>query len=185
MAKRPPVSTEGLSKDSQAFLDVLNGESDLSAVLVATSYISACLGTLLNGFLLKSSVSTELLDGKAGLLGSFNSRSNACYCLGLINKLLYQDLLVIAEIRNEFAHHHLALSFAVPEVALLCEKLSYAAGLRNENFDKPLIDTKPLSRPRNRFVISVVLISQQLLFEGQVVKHVQLRRTDNSMFDIG
>ena len=174
MAKRLPVPIEGLSKDSDAFYDVLNDEPDLSAVLVATSYIDACLGALLEGFLLKSSVSTKLLDGKAGLLGSFSSRSDACYCLGLISKPLYQDLLVIAEIRNQFAHHHLALSFAVPEVARQCKKLSYVSDVWIETPpSEPPMDTKHLFEPRNRFVISVVLISQRLLLKGLEVKHVQ------------
>ncbi|HLE62783.1 MAG TPA: MltR family transcriptional regulator [Pyrinomonadaceae bacterium] len=175
MTRRSLVPVEGLSKDGQSVYDVLNGEPDLSAVLVAASYIDACLGALLEGFFLKSSVATKMLDAKGGSLGSFNSRSDACYCLGLINKRLYQDLLVIAEIRNQFAHHHLALSFAVPEVAEQCEKLSYVAGLRNGNSDEPLLDSKHLRTPRNRLVLSAVLISQQLLIKGLEVKHVQPR----------
>lgn len=101
-----------------------------------------------------------------------SSRSDTCYCLGLVDKRLYQDLLVIAEIRNQFAHHHLALSFAVPEVVQQCEKLSYVAGLKNGNSDEPLIDAEHLQTPRNQFVLSVVLISQRLLLTGLGVKRV-------------
>lgn len=172
MTKRPIVPVEGLSKDAQSVFDVLNDETDLSAVLVGTSYVDACLGALLEGFFLKGSVASALLDAKGGALGSFKLRSDACYCLGLINKRLYQDILVIAEIRNQFAHHHLALNFAIPEVTEQCGKLTYVADLRNGNTDERPLE-KLLSTPRNKFVLSVVLISQRLLLKGLEVKHVQ------------
>lgn len=184
MTRRSLVPVEGLSKDGQSVYEVLNGEPDLSAVLIASSYIDACLGALLEGFFLKSSVATKLLNVKGGSLGSFSSRSDACYCLGLINKQLYQDILVIAEIRNQFAHHHLALSFAVPEAAEQCEKLSYVAGLRNGNSDEPLLDSKHMRAPRNKFVLSVVLISQRLLIKGLEVKHVQPQIQPGSQSDL-
>jgi len=172
MAKRSLVPVEGLSKDGQSVYDVLNDEHDLSAVLVGTSYVDACLGALLEGLFLKGSVASALLDARGGALGSFKSRSDACYCLGLINKRLYQDLLVIAEIRNQFAHHHLALNFAIPEVTEQCEKLSYVAGLTNGSSDERPLE-KLLNTPRNKFVLSIVLISQRLLIKGLEVKHVQ------------
>ncbi|MDD4963342.1 MAG: hypothetical protein PHI11_05405 [Gallionella sp.] len=173
MAKRSLVPVDGLSKDGQSVYDVLNDEPDLSAVLVGTSYIDACLGALLEGFFLKdSSTAAELLDARGGALGSFKSRSDACYCIGLINKRLYQDLLVIAEIRNQFAHHHLALNFDIPEVTEQCEKLSYFEGLTNGSSDERPFE-KLLNTPRNKFVLSVGLISLRLLIKGLEVKHVQ------------
>jgi DNA-binding MltR family transcriptional regulator len=171
MAKRSLVPVEGLSKDGQSVYDVLNDEPDLSAVLVGTSYVDACLAALLEGFFLKGSTASELLDAK-GALGSFKSRSDACYCLGLINKCLYQELLVIAVIRNLFAHHHLALNFAIPEVVEQCKKLSYVADLPIISSDERPLE-KLLNTPRNKFVLSVVFISQRLLIKGQEVKHVQ------------
>ena len=172
MTRRSLVPVEGLSKDGQSVYDVLNDEPDLSAVLVGTSYVDACLGALLEGFFLKGSVASELLDAKGGALGSFKSRSDACYCLGLIDKRMYQDLLVFAEIRNQFTHHHLALNFAIPEVTEQCEKLAYVAGLKDGGSGEQLLNSKLLSTPRNKFVLSVVLISQRLLIKGLEVKHV-------------
>jgi DNA-binding MltR family transcriptional regulator len=173
MAKRSLFPVEVLSKDTQSFYDVLNNESDLGVVLVAASYIDASLGALLQRFLMESSVATKLLDVKSGPLGSLAPRADACYCLGLVDKWLYQDLLIIAEIRNQFAHHHLALSFAVPEVAQQCEKLAYVANLKNGNTNKPLLEPERLQHPRDKFVHTLVLISQRLLLTGLGAKRVQ------------
>lgn len=173
MTKRTLVPVERLSDETQSFYDVLNNESDLPAVLITASYIDACLGAILKKFFLDNSTSANLLNPKVGSLGTFGSRSDACYCLGLIDKRIYQDLLVIAEIRNLFAHHHLALSFAVPEVAQQCERLSYVAQQRNGNTDVPLLDAKHLRTPRDRFVISAVIISQRLLLTGLGISRVQ------------
>jgi DNA-binding MltR family transcriptional regulator len=173
MAKRSLIPVEGLSKETQSFYDVLNSEPDLSVVLVAVSYIDACLGALLERFLLKSSVSEKLLDPRSGALGSFGARADAGYSLGLVEKPLYQDLLVLSELRNQFAHHHLALNFSIPSVVEQCEKLSYAADLKDGSSSNPLMEASLLQHPRNRFVLSVVLISQRLLLVGLGVKRVQ------------
>src|SRR5882757_6248415 len=105
MARRSIFAVEQLSSDSQALFDVLNNESDLAAVLVGVSVIDACLASMLERFLLESSVATKLLHGTKGALGTLAARSDACYCLGLIEKSLYKDLLVLGEMRNLFAHH--------------------------------------------------------------------------------
>jgi len=124
MTQRPILPAETLSSDTQAFFDVLNKEPDLSVVLVSPAYIDACLGALLQKLFIDSSVSLKLLDSWVGSLGTYVSRADACYSLGLISKALYQDLLVLAEIRNQFAHYHLNLNFTEPEVARRCQDLA-------------------------------------------------------------
>ena len=84
-------------------------------MLIAASFLDACLGSILKNKLIDSCVSKELL-GSRGILGSFSSRTDVCYALGLFHKLLYKDLRKIAEIRNEFAHYHLELSFESEEI---------------------------------------------------------------------
>jgi DNA-binding MltR family transcriptional regulator len=161
MAKRSILPPESLSEDSQKFLKFLNESSDLSAVLVATSYLDASLAGMLHRFFIVSQTSDRLLDTR-GSLGTFVARADAAYALGLISKVMYQCLIAIAEIRNEFAHHHLELSFASPKVQELCGKLNY--------IDACFKDANPLEQfmktVRDRFVLSVVLVSQQLLVLG-------------------
>ncbi|MDC4204581.1 MAG: MltR family transcriptional regulator [Candidatus Manganitrophus sp.] len=163
MTKRTLLPAESLSADTQAFFDVLNNEPDLSAVVISAAYIDACLAALLEKFFVASAVSAKVLDSRSGSLGSLSSRADACYVLGLVSKPLYQDLLVLAEMRNQFAHHHLSLSFASPELSESCSRLMYPVMLKNGNTDEPLYTPGQLRNPRDRFTMTVVLISQRLL----------------------
>jgi DNA-binding MltR family transcriptional regulator len=127
----------GLSEDTACFYEVLNDEPEFVQVIVGAAYIDACLGAMLQRFLLESSVSEKLLDARGGALGSLAARADMCYSLGLIKKELYADLTKIAEIRNTFAHHHLTLDFGDPQVAALCEQLGYIDSLRNSGTGQP------------------------------------------------
>jgi DNA-binding MltR family transcriptional regulator len=170
MAKRLILPVENLSEDSRKFLDVLNKSSDLGVVLVATSYLDAAVGALLHKFLIESRVSDKLLDVRGGPLGTFTARSDAAYALALIDKPLYQDLTKIAEIRNAFAHHHLELDFRDSAVASLCSQLKYAEPLFDKAPDLEQVMKQVMTQMRDRFVITVVVISQRLLGNGLGIK---------------
>lgn len=173
MAKRSILPAEALSGDTQAFFDVLNNEPDFSVVVISAAYVDACLAALLNRRFIQSSVSSKVLDARSGSLGSFSSRADACYVLGLVSKALYQDLLVLAEMRNQFAHHHLSLTFETPELVESCNRLSYAMTLKNGDFDEPMFKPGQLSGARERFTVSVVLISQRLLLTALGVQKLE------------
>lgn len=175
MAKRHVLPAETLSADTQAFFDVLNDEPDFSVVVVSCAYLDACLGSILEKYLLQCTVSTKLLDARTGVLGTFTARSDTCYALGLVSKRVYQDLLVLAELRNQVAHHHLMLSFSTPAIAEACRSLKYAEMLERWDRDDGELMFKPgqLKDARTRFVMSVVLMSQRLLLIALGVKRVQ------------
>src|SRR5437899_3106263 len=87
---------------SRQVYDVLNNESDLACVLIATSYLDNALATLLKRHLIESSVVNRVLESPRGPLSSFASRSDLAYCLGLISKGLRKNLEIIGQIRNTF-----------------------------------------------------------------------------------
>ena len=173
--KRTILPAETLSADTKAFFDVLNNEPDFSVVVVSCAYLDACLGSILEKYLIQSAVSAKLLDARTGGLGTFSVRSDACYSLGLVSKRIYQDLLVLAELRNQFAHHHLMLSFSAPAVAEVCASLKYAETLERWDRDdgKLMFEPKQLEGPRVRFVMTVVLMSQHLLLIAHGVKRIE------------
>ena len=162
---------EHLSGESQKLFDVLNDETDLAVILVTASYLDACLGSILKRKLIDSSISKQLLDPRSGALGSYSTRADVCYALGLIQKPLYTDLKKIAEIRNEIAHYYLTLNFQSESIQKLCGELLYVASLKNGNADKPLFEE--MVGPRNQFVLSAVMISQRLLLIGLGFNHEQ------------
>lgn len=120
MPSRTPLPPESLSADSKHLYDLLNEGTDSSVIIVGVSYIDACLASLLAKRLLKSSVTEKLLDSRSGAIGSFAARSDLAYTLALIDKPMYQDLLVLAELRNETAHHHFELSFTSEAIVQGC-----------------------------------------------------------------
>lgn len=174
MAKRTILPAEALSADTQKFFDVLNNEPDFSVVVVSCAYLDACLGSILEKHLLQSTVSTKLLDVWSGALGTFSARSDACYAFGLISLPIYQDLLVLAELRNQVAHHHLMLNFTAPALAAACKLLKYAETMKRWDMDNGELMFKPgqLEDVRTRFVMTVVLMSQRLLLVALEVKRV-------------
>src|SRR5690606_26294472 len=117
------MSAEALSAESQKLMDVLNDGGDVAAILVASGFIDACLGSILERQLISSSISERLLDPRGGALGNYAARADLCYALGLLSKPLFKDIQKIGEIRNVLAHSHLALFFNSPEVQKLSEQL--------------------------------------------------------------
>lgn len=166
--KRLPPPLETLSADGQAVYEVLHGESNLAVGVVGAAYLDACLGSLLGRYFIESNVADRLLS-PGGTIGSLAARADLAYCLGLISKPLYQDLLQIAEIRNVLAHHHLQLGFGSPEVAEACSKLRYIQILDRE---QELSHGKKGSflmsglNARDIFTFTVVFASSHILLQG-------------------
>lgn len=175
MTKRAILPIEALSADTQKFYDVLNNEPDFSVVVVSCAYLDACLGAILEKHLIQSGVSAKLLDVRSGALGSFSARSDIYYALGLISKRIYQDLLVLAGLRNQFAHHHIMLDFDVADISQICASLKYAETLERWDMDNGELMFKPgqLDDARTRFVMNAVLISQHLLSIALGVKRIE------------
>ncbi|HCE08999.1 MAG TPA: hypothetical protein DEQ40_10430 [Oxalobacteraceae bacterium] len=173
MSRRVPLSPESLSADSTKLYELLNEGTDASAIIVGVSYIDACLASLLAKRLRKSSVSEKLLDSRSGAVGSFGARSDLAYTLALIDKPMYQELVVLAELRNETAHHHFELSFNSEAVLALCNKLKYVAGLKNGNTGGPLMEDTWLARPRDRFTLTATMIVNRLLLTALDTIHVE------------
>jgi DNA-binding MltR family transcriptional regulator len=161
MAKQLIPRIEQLSRESKELFEVLNGENDLSAILVAASFLDVCLASILERKLIDSKVTKKLLAARGGVLGSFAVRADVCYAIGLLEKGLYRDLLKIAEIRNLIAHHHLALSFKADDIVKLCGELSWGESLGLYEL---------MNTPRNQFVLTAVMISQRLLLIGLGIK---------------
>ena len=170
MPARLPLPPEALSDDGHHFYALLNDAEDVSAVVVGVSYLDACLASLLSKSFRKSSTSEQLLDSRSGPLGSFTSRACLAYALGLISKPIFRDLQVLAELRNEVAHHHFALDFSAPNIVTCLSRLAYATELKDSATGKPIFDVKILQNPRNRFTLTAIMISTQLLFAALSAK---------------
>jgi DNA-binding MltR family transcriptional regulator len=158
-----PINIEELSSDTKRIFDVLNNESDLACVLIGTSYLSELLANIIEVSFIKPSISGKLLNPQGGAIGQFAIRADLAYCLGLIKKNVYQDLGIVAEIRNKFAHKHLALDFSDNIIKHKCEKLKTWRILQDENEEPAELSREQMRvQARNQFNLSVVLIGQRI-----------------------
>lgn len=169
MRLKPPPPIDTLSDDTQKILDVLNHDSDLSCVLIGTSYLSELLGSAIRTVLRKSNTTENMLTPGKGVLGSFKSRVDLAYCLDIIQKEDRKDLDVIGKIRNSFAHKHLAFDFSDKEVEKEC--LSLNAWKLQTDYSEINSDPHIKNLPeycylpkntREKFVLTVVMITQRI-----------------------
>ena len=169
--KRSIPPPEQLSAEIRQLFDVLNDESDLACVVIAVAFLDTSLASLLAHKLADSSVSTKLL-APSGAIGSYSTRADLAYALGLVTKGHYQDLCSIGEIRNRFAHNHLQLSFQDPAVQESCEGLNAWRLPRFDDEQAPA-DASPSERgvqARNQFNISVSMLANRLLLNALSLK---------------
>lgn len=173
--KIPGIQKLSSESEINKLFDVINEESDLACVLIATSYIDQALASLLENFFIKGNTSGQLLSPVGGALGNFAARADIAYCLGLIPKGLYQNLRTIGEIRNAFAHHYLALSFSDQQVIELTNRLTFPTIDQSISIDADgnvSYGTTPWENfiaPRPRFTTIIVQMTMALLMIGHTV----------------
>ena len=165
MKKWRSLGLDELSADLDALYHTLNDESDLACVLIGTSYLAELLATTLRIQLIEGSTSDRLLDPQRGALGNFATRADLAYCLSLISKSVYQDLSRVAEIRNQFAHRHLSLTFNDPSVRTACGGLqAWRIMLTGEDevvHDDPT-EEQLGTLARNQFKMTIVLVGMRI-----------------------
>jgi len=90
---------------------------------MAAAYLDAELEKLLRKYFVNNdAVQTEILR-QSGPLGSFSSRIDMTYLLGLIGVNARRDLHLIRKIRNQFGHVSTPLDFNDAAVASRCDEL--------------------------------------------------------------
>ena len=178
MKRWQPIKLTDLSGDTKAVYETLNEGSDLACVLIGTSYLAELLASTLKVSLIKSSISEKLLDPQRGAIGGFATRADLAYCLHLISKPVYQDLIKVAEIRNRFAHKHIALDFGEFSVRNACGELqSWRFIMRGEDEESPIEPTPEQirMRARNQFKLSIVFMSMRIHLDA-LSKEVQSKK---------
>jgi hypothetical protein len=89
--------------------------------------------------------------------------------MDLIDKKIYQDLIKISEIRNEVAHSHIMSVFQKENISKRCDELNYWK-IFYSNFSKRLFESNSNKAIRNKFVFSVLIISQKLLLKIRAIE---------------
>lgn len=148
-------------EDLSKFVDELRRETDRGLPLVGAALIDEKLPEALNAFLVRGKAAERLLSDNNGALGTFSSRIDACFALGLIDEFEHQEISLIRKVRNEFAHAKHGLSFQSEPVKGLCSNLKS---------DLPMGANYPINDPRFRFTNAVVCMVLRLFYRPNWVE---------------
>lgn len=120
-----PININGVQMFND-FTAELSKETDRGVALVSVSYLDTLLKHLVCS---RSTLDRRKIEMKLGMFGangpmdSFSNKIKICYLFGLLTDIEYQDLDIIRDIRNDFAHLLSGLSFDTSNIADTCRSL--------------------------------------------------------------
>jgi DNA-binding MltR family transcriptional regulator len=112
-------------KDIMAFRTSITAETDRGAALMSAAYLDDKVKELIENRLVQDKKTLRRAFQFNGPLGTFSSRIDFAYLLGILPKNACRDLHTIREIRNQFAHHAAPLSYEDNEIKPFCERLIF------------------------------------------------------------
>jgi hypothetical protein len=158
----------------------LNDDNDTACAIVTTSYLEHMIRAILRAHFINGDTAKSLLDPKEGALALLGNATCVAYCLGLISKGCKANIDRIGHIRNLFAHSIQGLSFQDPDIAAICDKLTFPAATKiadPEEGTARLAFQEFVRTPRGRFVHVASSICSIMMLDLHSVKRTQ-KRTD-------
>lgn len=126
-------------------------DSDRAAGVLAASYLDDYLKRRLEQTLVDHKECRSLFKGM-NPLSSFKARTEIAFAVGLLSESIHDDLNLIREVRNKFAHHPDEISFETKEIKDLCDRLSTARGIPTERGEPFTVDDA-----RGQFLMAVAI----------------------------
>lgn len=139
----------------------LNVETDRGCALMIASFLDHKIGKLLEAMFVDDSKVVSEIISHSGPLGTFSSRIDTAYILGLIGPNVRLDMNLIRKIRNEFGHSHQTLTFSDERIRNRC----------NELFHFHCIEST--SEPRKMFVKTTMSILAVINSDLRKTEHRQ------------
>ncbi len=93
-------------------------------VIIGAAFLETILEHILIEFFPEGEKEVGILLNYDKPLGTYSNKVRMIYCLGLIEKMVMQDLKLIGKIRNRFAHD-LSVSFADKDITDWCKQLKW------------------------------------------------------------
>lgn len=147
-------------QELSAFFAELQRETDRGLPLVAAALIDEKLLETLQAFFCEGKAADRLLSDVNAPLGTFSSRIEACFALGLIDEHEYREITLMRKVRNLFAHARHGLVFTDEKVAGLCS--TFASQL-------PSGAEYEAAGPRFRFINATVSLILRLYYRAKWV----------------
>lgn len=125
LAEQLPPESGKRMKDMLAFRTSITAETDRGAALMSAAYLDDKVKELIEKRLVQNKKTLRRAFDFNGALGTFSSRIDFAYLLGILPKNACLDLHTIRAIRNQFAHHAAPLSYEDQKIKSLCERLVF------------------------------------------------------------
>lgn len=125
LAEQMPIEAGQRMKEIMIFRTSISNETDRGAVLMSAAYLDDKLKELIEKRLVQDRKIARRAFEFNGPLGTFSSRINFAYLIGVIPKNAQRDLHTIRAIRNQFAHYASPLNYEDEKVKPLCERLVF------------------------------------------------------------
>ncbi|PFE05058.1 transcriptional regulator [Bacillus sp. AFS023182] len=164
----------------------VENSSDRGLVLVCGSIIDQLLNELLKTLLIKSDSVEKDLFKVNGVLGTFDSKIQMSYYLGLISQNEKSNITYLQRIRNKFAHQFVDISFKNPDIINVCRNFEIPKNCfvpqsipfpSEETGELPQLELNPIKKDtsaKDRFIFTFKYIYYTLVnriflgeFEGR------------------
>lgn len=109
--------------DLSGLIEELANESDRASAIVASAFLDEHLRDFLIHYFVDDADASESLLSNERPLGTFGARIRLFYSLGFASKKTLKALLLIKDMRNDFAHDLHGRSFDDPDIKAKCKKL--------------------------------------------------------------
>jgi DNA-binding MltR family transcriptional regulator len=162
VSKKDPQKKRDQLQDPYSWVAELYKSNDRACVIVGAVFLEIQLEQLLLNFLVDDKEKVEKLFDFNQPLGSFSSKISMAYCLGLIGSVLFDDLTIIRNIRNDCAHELQAIDFTNQSIAAKCKNFKL--------FRNPIAHTGQPASTRDHFLAVVTLMSIHLAKEIEEAK---------------
>jgi DNA-binding MltR family transcriptional regulator len=139
----------------EGVLNELNRQTARGAAIAATAYLDLLLRAVLEKHMRPFPDLHDKLFENRGALQDFSARIQIAFAFKVIGTGPYNDLCIMREIRNAFAHSAESFEFDRDDVAALCNDLWFPRHIYYEKKPNP-------NTPREKFVRALELIIDAL-----------------------
>ncbi len=162
MAQKP--SAKQPEYDIAKVFEEIQGDSDRAAAITAAAYFEGILTLSLTARFvpLNSDQKDDLFHDREGALNTLYTKSLIGYAIGLYGRKTLNDLNLIRQVRNRFAHYPGISKFTHPEIGERCEKLHTAKNVKATKGPRD----KNQGSPRALYLDSLLEIGARLLRSG-------------------
>jgi DNA-binding MltR family transcriptional regulator len=160
---------EELSGDqiNRTFNEVFK-QTDRASAIVSSALLEELIERLLIAFFMDhETVKRDLFDGISPL-STMSAKINIAYHLGLLEKNEFEDLKLIKNIRNDFAHSFETINFETQRIKDKCLQLKM---LISTNPPKDAMDS--IKNTKTFFQINTTLLASKLFFQLDQIEHVK------------